>query len=132
MTEPNLQFPAVFYENLRFSANPKKNLLRLFPNLPILAFCDFLAFSFARNSLLFERFPLLSQEFQGVGGEKNPCFFGGFPCFLPKKQGKEDQGCLPQELFNFWGHAKGAAKGSCGETVVQKGVFGESVSSLLP
>ena len=23
-------------------------------------------------------------------------------------------------------------KGSCGETVVQKGVFGESVSSLLP
>ena len=32
----------------------------------------------------------------------------------------------------FWGRAKGAAKGSCGETVVQKGVFGESVSSLLP
>ena len=30
------------------------------------------------------------------------------------------------------GCAKGAAKGSCGETVVQKGVFGESVSSLLP
>ena len=26
--------------------------------------------------------------------------------------------------------AKGAAKASCGETVVQKGVFGESVSSL--
>ena len=32
----------------------------------------------------------------------------------------------------LWGCAKGAAKGSCGETVVQKGVFGESVSSLLP
>ena len=30
------------------------------------------------------------------------------------------------------GRAKGAAKGSCGETVVQKGVFGESVSSLPP
>ena len=29
------------------------------------------------------------------------------------------------------GRAKGAAKGSCGETVVQKGVSGESVSSLL-
>ena len=28
--------------------------------------------------------------------------------------------------------AKGAAKASCGETVVQKGVFGESVSSLPP
>ena len=30
------------------------------------------------------------------------------------------------------GRAKGAAKGSCGETVVQQGVFGESVSSLPP
>ena len=30
------------------------------------------------------------------------------------------------------GRAKGAAKASCGETVVQKGVFGESVSSLPP
>ena len=28
------------------------------------------------------------------------------------------------------GRAKGAAKASCGETVVQKGVFGESISSL--
>ena len=28
--------------------------------------------------------------------------------------------------------AKGAAKASCGETVVRKGVFGESVSSLPP
>ena len=32
----------------------------------------------------------------------------------------------------LWGRAKGAAKASCRETVVQKGVFGESVSSLLP
>ena len=31
-----------------------------------------------------------------------------------------------------WGHAKGAAKASCEETVFQKGVFGESASSLLP
>ena len=30
------------------------------------------------------------------------------------------------------GRAKRAAKASCGETVVQKGVFGESVSSLPP
>ena len=30
------------------------------------------------------------------------------------------------------GRTKGAAKASCGETVVQKGVFGESVSSLPP
>ena len=33
---------------------------------------------------------------------------------------------------HIWGRAKGAAKASCGETVVQKGVFGESVSSLPP
>ena len=31
-----------------------------------------------------------------------------------------------------WGRAKGAAKASCGETVLQKGVFGESVSTLPP
>ena len=31
-----------------------------------------------------------------------------------------------------WGRAKGAEKALCGETVVQKGVFGESVSSLPP
>ena len=37
-----------------------------------------------------------------------------------------DDGICVFELI-FSGHAKGAAKGSCGETVVQKGVFGESV-----
>ena len=51
--------------------------------------------------------------------------------------------CRALGLRSFWGRIiasifqgaplpKGAAKGSCGETVVQKGVFGESVSSLLP
>ena len=35
-------------------------------------------------------------------------------------------------VLGLSGCAKGAAKGSCGETVVKKGVFGESVSSLLP
>ena len=32
----------------------------------------------------------------------------------------------------LWGRAKGAAKASCGEAVVQNGVSGESVSSLPP
>ena len=36
------------------------------------------------------------------------------------------------DVFTMLGCAKGAAKASCGETVVQKGVFGESVSSLPP
>ena len=31
-----------------------------------------------------------------------------------------------------WERTKGAAKASCAETVVQKGVFGESVSTLPP
>ena len=37
-----------------------------------------------------------------------------------------------QSVCFKWGRAKGAAKASCGETVIQKGVFGESVSSLPP
>ena len=51
-----------------------------------------------------------------------------------KKSGKFNTFQLFRLLFKSipWGCAKGAAKGSCGETVVQKGVFGESVSSLLP
>ena len=59
--------------------------------------------------------------------------------FFPKRQGTEDQGsCLKfsvmlrKVLWPEWGRAKGAEKASCGETVVQKGVFGESVSSLPP
>ena len=44
--------------------------------------------------------------------------------------------CLLLKISEFgqhlWGRAKGAAKGSCGETVVQKGVFGESVFFSAP
>ena len=43
----------------------------------------------------FGRFSLLFQGFQGFGRDKNPCLFGGFPSFFPKKQGKEGQGSLP-------------------------------------
>ena len=49
--------------------------------------------------------------------------------FLPAREN------LPRAFLGdrfFLGRAKGAAKGSCGETVVQKSVFGESVSSLPP
>ena len=38
----------------------------------------------------------------------------------------------PLDPHPNWGCATGAEKASCGETVVQKGVFGESVSSLHP
>ena len=37
-----------------------------------------------------------------------------------------------RSAVKHWGRAKRPAKASCGETVVQKGVFGESVSSLPP
>ena len=44
-------------------------------------------------------------------------------------------GAWDPRIASSWeesGRAKGAAKGSYGETVVQKGVFGVSVSSLPP
>ena len=59
----------------------------------------------------------------------------GLVCQL-KPVAKPQTDCL--DVGNFYrcrlesGCAKGAAKGSCGETIVQKGVFGESVSSLPP
>ena len=43
----------------------------------------------------------------------------------------EDQASFVMETtLQVSERAKGAEKASCGETVVQKGVFGESVSSL--
>ena len=40
-------------------------------------------------------FPFFSKDFRGSEETENPCFFGGFPCLFPKKQGKEDQGSFP-------------------------------------
>ena len=58
---------------------------------------------------------------------------------VPSRMGLDDpkQTSWPLPIISgtdgpFWGRAKGAAKGSCGATVVQKGDFGESVSSLPP
>ena len=49
-------------------------------------------FSLRGIPCFFERFSLLSRDFRGSVGIQNPCFFGGFPCLFPKKQGKEGQG----------------------------------------
>ena len=46
--------------------------------------------------------------------------------------GQGGVGGIASTVHVLIGRAKGEAKGSCGETVVQKSVFGESVSSLLP
>ena len=63
------------------------------PDLPFLAFLEFLAFFSYKEFLAFlSVFPFFPKDFTGSLGKKNPCFFGGFPCLLPKKQGKEDQG----------------------------------------
>ena len=51
-----------------------------------------------------------SFSFRGSIGTKNPCFFGGFPCLFPKKQGKEGQGtgflanggCVPSQNRGLW------------------------------
>ena len=61
------------------------------PSFPCF-FVEFLGFfSLATISLFFERFSLLSRDFGGSVGTKNPCFFGGFPCCFPKKKEKKDR-----------------------------------------
>ena len=63
------------------------------PVLPFLVFLEFLVFSPCEEFLVFlSVFPFFSRDFRGSVGIKNPCFFGGFPCLFPKKQGKEGQG----------------------------------------
>ena len=63
------------------------------PDLPFLAFLDFLAFFKTRNFLAFSSvLPFFPRDFRVQHREKNPCFFGWFSLRFPKKQGKEDQG----------------------------------------
>ena len=69
--------------------------LHPYPDLPFLAFFDFLAFFVAKNFLAFlSVFPFFPRDFKGSEERKILAFLGGFPCFLlfAKKQGKEDQG----------------------------------------
>ena len=64
-----------------------------FPVLPFLVFLEFLVFCPCEEFLVFSSvFPFFSRDFRGSVGTKKPCFFGGFPCLFPKKQGKEGQG----------------------------------------
>ena len=70
-----------------------ESTLPSFPVLPFLVFLEFLVFSPCEEFLVFlSVFPFFSRDFRGSAGIKNPCFFGGFPCNFPKKQGKEGQG----------------------------------------
>ena len=40
------------------------------------------------DSFLPPIYPSLSMDCWGSVGIKNPCFFGGFPCLLSRKQGQ--------------------------------------------
>ena len=63
------------------------------PVLPFLVFWEFLVFFPCEDFLVFLGvFPFFSRDFRGSVGIKYPCFFGGFTCLFPKKQGKEGQG----------------------------------------
>ena len=64
-----------------------------YPVLPFLVLLEFLDFFPCEEFLAFlSVFPFFCRDFRGSVGIKNPCFFGGFPCLFPKKQGKEGQG----------------------------------------
>ena len=47
---------------------------------------------FLKISLPFECFPFFPKDLGGSASISNPCFFSGFPCCFPKRQGKQDQG----------------------------------------
>ena len=87
----------------------------IYPDLPFLAFLDFLAFFVARNFLVFlSVFPFFPRDFRVSEERKDPCFFGWFPCFFLKKQGKEDQGeALKNRAIHIVGCKKHAASESC-------------------
>ena len=67
-----------------------------------LFFWNSLFFFLSEEFLAFlSAFPFFPRDFGGSPRRKNPCFFGGFPCRFPKKQGKEDQGkCLDVKMEN--------------------------------
>ena len=91
---------AVLIHFPKISSYKRKN-----PVLPFLVFLEFLVFFCCEDFLVFlSVFPFFSRDFRGSVGIKNPCFFGGFPCRFPKKQGKEGQGSHhPQRILgNTW------------------------------
>ena len=58
------------------------------PNLLFLAFLVFLAFFLFKEFLAISSvFPFFPKDFRGSAGRRNPCLFGGFPCFFPKRKG---------------------------------------------
>ena len=100
------------------------------PVPPVLSFLSFFCplLSFLSFFVLFG--PFLS--FLGLSRffRSSPMFFGDFPDMSFSSFSAYQSTC--KEHSQKRGRAKGAAKASCRETVVQNGVFGESVSTLPP
>ena len=67
---------------------PQRLLLALnYPDLPFLAFLDFLACFVARNFLVFLGvFPFFLRDFRDSEERKILVFLGGFPCFFQKSK----------------------------------------------
>ena len=129
----------------------------LFSDFPCFFLCVFLSFSKDlrgsaknRNPCFFQGCPLLFPKKQGLEGQGWKLRFEQYLCNafgrggcklqtsgmflgLPSKSSRDTSQASPRPPNSFISErAKGAAKASCGETVVEKGVFGESVSSLPP
>ena len=72
-------------------------------DLPFLAFSDFLAFFVARNFLLFFWAFSFPKDFSGSAERKILVFWGGFPCFSPKKARKGRSGFgVKRKRKQFW------------------------------
>ena len=75
------------------------------PSFPCF-FWEFLVFSPCVEFLAcLSVLPFFSRDFRGSVRIKNPCFFGGFPCLSPKKQGKGR--IAPIRVANRRGPSKG-------------------------
>ena len=84
--------------DLRFAiriTNRNRSQIVRFPDLPFLAFLDFLAVFVARNFLAFlSVFPFFPRDFRGSEERKNPCFFGVVFLAFPKKARKRKSGAV--------------------------------------
>ena len=82
-------------KNQDVSQNPCLNFEKLFHDLPIPVFLDFLAFVVARKFLVFlSVFPFFPEDLRGSAERKHPCLFGWVCLAFPPKTRKIRSGLL--------------------------------------
>ena len=100
---PDLPFLGVF--QVKNQRKPPKTPRNFYPsqsqwkppkNFLSLSFFEIPCFFLCEDSWFFARFSLLFQGFGGFGRDKNPCFFGGFPCRFPKNKERKDRALKKQ------------------------------------